>query len=51
MFLEWDPEGRLLFLTSGERFERRSLYEYRVTDRSFRALELEVGDFYDLAVV
>jgi hypothetical protein len=38
-----------VFITGGERSERRRLIEYRPAGATVRVLPVEVGDFYDMA--
>jgi hypothetical protein len=48
-FVDWAASGESVFLTGGERFERRRLIEYRPAENTVRVLPMEVGDFYDMA--
>jgi len=45
----WSSAGDQVFITGGERFERRTILAYRLGDASARALDVHVGDFYDMA--
>jgi hypothetical protein len=47
--LAWSAAGTHVFLTGGKRFERRVVVGYRVGTRTARRLDVELGDFYDLA--
>jgi hypothetical protein len=48
-FVDWAASGESVFITGGERGERRRLIEYRPTEDTVRVLPVEVGDFYDVA--
>lgn len=50
-FVEWSASGDSVFITGGERFERRQIIEYRPSQGTVRTLPVEVGDFYDMAAV
>lgn len=49
VFTAWSTEGDQVFITGGERFKPRTIIAYRLGDRTARALDIEVGDFYDIA--
>ena len=49
VFTAWSAEGDQVFITGGERFRPRTIIAYRLGDRTARALDIEVGDFYDMA--
>jgi hypothetical protein len=49
VFTAWSPDGREVFITGGERQASRELSAYRLGDDRARALDVEVGDFYDIA--
>jgi hypothetical protein len=48
-FVDWAASGESVFITGGEKSERRRLIEYRPAEDSVRVLPVEVGDFYDMA--
>jgi hypothetical protein len=50
-FVDWAASGESVFITGGERFERRRLIEYRPAGATVRVLPVEVGDFYDMAAL
>jgi hypothetical protein len=45
----WSASGSHVFLTGGDRYAHRVIIGYRVGTRQARVLDVEVGDFYDLA--
>jgi hypothetical protein len=45
----WSADGRHVFITGGTRGGRRELVGYRLGTLGARALDVSVGDFYDLA--
>lgn len=49
VFSAWAAEGNQVFLTGGERFKGRTIVSYRLGEPRARTLDVEVGDFYDLA--
>jgi hypothetical protein len=49
VFTAWSAEGDQVFITGGKRFKPRTIVAYRLGDRAARALDIEVGDFYDMA--
>ena len=49
VFTAWSAEGDQVFITGGERFKPRTIVAYRLGDRTARTLDIEVGDFYDMA--
>jgi hypothetical protein len=49
VFTAWSPDGREVFITGGERHAPRDLIAYRLGDDRARVLDVEVGDFYDIA--
>ena len=49
VFTAWSPDGREVFITGGERHAARDLIAYRPGDDRARVLDVEVGDFYDIA--
>jgi hypothetical protein len=49
VFTDWSAAGDQVFITGGERFKRRTILAYRIGDPAARALDVEVGDFYDMA--
>jgi hypothetical protein len=48
-FVVWSASGDEVFITGGERFDERVIVRYRLGESSARALDVEVGDFYDAA--
>jgi hypothetical protein len=49
VFTAWSSDGTHVFITGGERFKPRTVVAYRLGDEAARALDVEVGDFYDIA--
>lgn len=49
VFIAWSADGDHVFITGGERFKPRTVVAYRLGDGTARALDIEVGDFYDMA--
>lgn len=49
VFVAWSAAGEEVFVTGGERFRGRTLLAYRLGDPAPRRLDVEVGDFYDMA--
>jgi hypothetical protein len=49
VFTAWSPDGAEVFITGGERQASRDLAAYRLGGDRARALDVEVGDFYDIA--
>ena len=49
VFTAWSSTGDQVFITGGERFEPRTIVAYRIGDETARPLDVEVGDFYDIA--
>jgi hypothetical protein len=47
----WSSDGRHVFITGGERFEKRTLVAYRLGSSRARVLDVAVGDFYDIAAL
>jgi hypothetical protein len=43
------PPGDQVFITGGERFKERKIVAYRLGDAAARHLDVDVGDFYDMA--
>jgi hypothetical protein len=50
VFTAWSRDGEEVYLTGGDRESRRSIIAYRLDDERAKALDVTVGDFYDLAV-
>ncbi len=50
-FVDWSAGGDSVFITGGGVGERRQLIEYRPGDRTVGVIDVEVGDFYDMAAV
>jgi hypothetical protein len=49
VFTAWSPDGDEVFITGGERHAPRDLIAYRLGDDRARVLNVEIGDFYDVA--
>jgi len=49
VFVEWSPAGTTVFITGGDRFKERTIFEYRLGTASARRLPVEVGDFFGMA--
>lgn len=49
VFTAWSPDGGEVFITGGEGNAQRDLIAYRLGDDRARALDVELGDFYDVA--
>jgi hypothetical protein len=47
----WSATGRHVFITGGERFGARAISAYRLGTARARALQVAVGDFYDIAAL
>jgi hypothetical protein len=50
VFIDWAPSGATVFITGGQHGGHRQVVEYRVGDAAARAIDVEVGDFYGMAV-
>jgi hypothetical protein len=50
VFIDWAPSGGTVFITGGQHGGDRQVIEYRIGDAAARALDVEVGDFYGMAV-
>jgi hypothetical protein len=50
-FVAWSHSGEHVFLTGGERFGTRVLVAYRLGDPRAEVIDVEVGDFYDVAAM
>ena len=50
-FVAWSGSGRHVFLTGGERSARRALVAYRLGTPRAQAIDVRVGDFYDVAAI
>ena len=50
-FVAWSESGRHVFLTGGERSARRALVAYRLGTPRAQAIDVRVGDFYDVAAI
>ncbi len=48
VYIAWASTGESVFVSGGERYERRTL-EYRVGDERAVPVPVEVGDFYGMA--
>jgi hypothetical protein len=49
VFLDWSPSGETVFMSSGIRFQERTIVEYRLGAASARRLPVKVGDFFGMA--
>jgi hypothetical protein len=49
VFVDWSPAGTTVFITGGDRFKQRTIFEYRLGTVSARRLPVEVGDFFGMA--
>jgi hypothetical protein len=49
VFVDWSPAGTTVFITGGDRFKERTIFEYRLGTASARRLPVKVGDFYGMA--
>jgi hypothetical protein len=49
VFVDWAASGASVFITGGQRFEPRPLIEYPLDAGTARRLDVEVGEFYDMA--
>jgi WD40 repeat protein len=49
VFVDWSPAGTTVFITGGDRFKERTIFEYRLGTAGARRLPVEVGDFYGMA--
>jgi hypothetical protein len=49
VFVAWAESGASVFITGGERFERRSILEYRLGSERAEPVRVDVGDFYGMA--
>jgi hypothetical protein len=47
----WSASGRHVFITGGERFGARAISAYRLGTARACALQVAVGDFYDIAAL
>ena len=47
----WSADGRHVFLTGGDRGKHRVIVGYRLGTRTAHVLDVDVGDFYDLAAI
>jgi len=50
-FVAWSETGRHVFLTGGERSARRAVVAYRLGTPRAEAIDVRVGDFYDVAAI
>jgi hypothetical protein len=41
--------GEEVFITGDERVKQRTIVPYRLADKVARAVDVDVGDFYDMA--
>jgi hypothetical protein len=48
VYIAWASTGESVFVSGGERYERRTL-EYRVGDERAVPVPVEAGDFYGMA--
>jgi hypothetical protein len=49
VFVDWSPAGTSVFITGGDRFKERTIFEYRLGTASARRLPVKVGDFFGMA--
>ncbi len=49
VFVAWSAAGDQVFVTGGDRFRQRTLLAYRLGGAAPRRLDVDVGDFYDMA--
>jgi hypothetical protein len=49
VFTAWSPAGDEVFITGGERHAAREIVAYGLGELRARVLDVEVGDFYDIA--
>jgi hypothetical protein len=49
VFVDWSPAGTSVFITGGDRFKERMIFEYRLGTASARRLPVKVGDFFGMA--
>jgi hypothetical protein len=49
VFVDWSPAGTTVFITGGDRFKERTIFEYRLGTASARRLPVKVGDFFGMA--
>jgi hypothetical protein len=47
----WSADGRYVFITGGDRHARRVIVGYRLGTRQAHVLDIDVGDFYDMAAI
>ena len=49
VFVAWASSGESVFMSGGQRFERRTFVEYRLGEGRATKLPIDVGDFYGMA--
>ena len=49
VFVDWSLAGTRVFITGGDRFKERMIFEYRLGSAGARRLPVMVGDFYGMA--
>jgi hypothetical protein len=49
VYVTWASSGESVFITGGERFERRSLLGYRLGAERATRVPVELDDFYGIA--
>ena len=49
IFIEWAPSGGTVFISGGERLEKRFLIQYQLGSTAGLRLPIDVGDFYGMA--
>jgi hypothetical protein len=50
VFIDWAPSGETVFITGGQHGGSRQVVEYRLGDAAANALDVQVGDFFGMAV-
>jgi hypothetical protein len=50
VFIDWTPSGDTVFITGGQHGGDRQIVEYQLGDPVAHALDVEVGDFFGMAV-
>jgi hypothetical protein len=50
VFIDWAPSGAAVYITGGQHGGRRQVIEYRIGDTMAHTLDVQVGDFFGMAV-
>jgi hypothetical protein len=50
VFIDWAPSGETVFISGGQHGGSRQVVEYRLGDAAANALDVQVGDFFGMAV-